>query len=133
MWASVCFDWLKLFFDQSNIVNQIFLKTDLDLFNSFFQKFISSSLSLSLSLSLSPIQTWLHLRFLLFFIILFARFLFPNIGKTLLPFFLLLFSYFMHFSCILIWGFRTCAYLGFLMIKAIFSEIDHWVLFLWCF
>ena len=32
-----------------------------------------------------------------------------------------------------IWGFRTYTSLGFLMIKAIFPEIDHWVLFLWCF
>ena len=58
-----------------------------------FQKF-----SLSLSLSLSSIWTWLHLRFLSFFIILFSRFLSPNTGKTLLPFFLFLFSHFMHFN-----------------------------------
>ena len=58
-----------------------------------FQKF-----SLSLSLFLSPIRTWLHLRFLSFFIILFARFLSPNTGKTLLPFFLFLFSHLMHFN-----------------------------------
>ena len=39
-----------------------------------------------------------HLRFLLFFIIFFARFLSPNTGKILLPFFLFLFSHFMHFN-----------------------------------
>ena len=56
-----------------------------------FQKF-------SKLFSRSSIQTWLHLRFLSFFIILFARFLSPNTGKTLLPFFLFLFSHFMHFN-----------------------------------
>ena len=59
--------------------------------NHFFKSF-------SKLFSLSPIRTWLHLRFLSFFIILFARFLFSNTGKTLLPFFLLLFSHFMHFN-----------------------------------
>ena len=60
--------------------------------NSFFRSFLSFSLSLSL------IRTWLHLRFLSFLIIPFARFLSPNTGKTLLPFFLFLFSHFMHFN-----------------------------------
>ena len=122
-WASVCFDWLKHSFDQSNIMNQVFKKQILTFSKTLFQKF-------SKLFSLSPIRTWLHLIFLLFFIILFARSLSPSTGKTLLPFFLLLFSHFMHFSCILIWGFRTYTYLGFLMIKVIFSEIDYWVLFL---
>ena len=120
------FDWSKNSFNQSNIVNQVFKKTNLDLFKLTFSK-------VSKLFSLSPIWTWLHLRFLSFFIILFARFLSPYTGKTLLPFFLLLFSHFMHFSCILIWGFWTYTYLGFLMIQAIFSKIDHWVLFLWCY
>ena len=96
---------------------RFFKKQILTFSKSLFQKF-------SKLFSLSPIQTWLHLRFLSFFIILFARFLSPNTSKTLLPFFLLLFSDFLHFSCILIWGFRTYTYLGFVMIKAIFSEID---------
>ena len=56
-----------------------------------FQKF-------SKLFSLSPIRTWLHLSFLSFFIILFARFLSLNTGNTLSPFFLLLFSHFMHFN-----------------------------------
>ena len=120
--SKLFFDRSKLFFDQSNIVNQVFKKKQILTFSkSLFQKF----LSFSLSLSLSPIWTWLHLRFLSFFIILFARFLSPNTGKTLLPFFLLLFSHFMHFSCTLILGFRTYTYLGFLMIRAIFSDINH--------
>ena len=73
-----------------------FLKNGSWLFQKhFFKSFLSF---LSLSLSLSPIQTWLHLRFLSFFIILFARFLSPNTGKTLLPFFLFLLSHFTHFN-----------------------------------
>ena len=131
----ICFQSIensfKILGEPSFSINRIpwirfFLKQILTFSNLLFQKFLSFSLSLSL------IRTWLHLGFLSFFIILFARFLSPNTGKTLLPFFLLLFSYFMHFSCILIWGFWTYTYLGFLMIRAIFSEINHWVLFLWC-
>ena len=106
---------------------RFFKKQILTFSNSFFQKV------LSFSLSLSPVWTWLHLRFLSFLIILFAIFLSPNTGKTVLPFFLLLFSHFMHFLCILIWGFRTYTYLGFFMFQAIFSKIDRWVLFLWCY
>ena len=104
-----------------------FLKNGSWLFQKHFFKSFLSFFSLSL------IRTWLHIRFLSFLIIFFARFLSPNTGKTLLPFFLFLFSHFMHFHAFLIWGFWTYTYLGFLMIKAIFSEIDHWVLFLWCF
>ena len=59
-----------------------------------FQKHFFKSF---LSLSLSSIQTWLHLSFLSFLIIFFARFLSPYTGKTLLPFFLLVFSHFMPF------------------------------------
>ena len=108
------FDWSKLFFDQSKSCLKIcvslclvrlikpafrpiehresgFLKHGSWLFQkSFFQKFSSF-------LSLSPIQTWLHLSVLSFLILSFAGFLSPNTGKTLLPFFLFLFSHFMHF------------------------------------
>ena len=92
------------------------------LFQKFFQVF-----------SLSPIQTWLHLRFLSFLILSFARFLSPNTGKTLLPFFLFLFSHFMHFHEFLIWEFRTMHNLGFLMILAKSCVIDHWVLLVYCY
>ena len=78
--------------------------------------------------SLSPIQTWLHLIVLSFFILPFARFLSPNTGKTLLPFFLCLFSHFVHFHAFLIWEFWTMHNLGFLMIQAKSCVIDHWVL-----
>ena len=60
---------------------------------SFFQKFSSF-------LSLSPIQTWLHLSVLSFLILSFARFLSPNTGKTLLPFFFVFIFSFHAFSCI---------------------------------
>ena len=107
------FDWSNLFFNQSKsflkifgellsgsidqncfLINQIswirFFKTWILTFSkALFQKFFK------FSLSLSPIQTWLHLRFLSFFIFPFARFLSPNIDKTLLPFF-----FFFHISCI---------------------------------
>ena len=92
----------------------------------FFKKF-------SKFFSLFLIRTWLHLRFLSFFIILFASFLSPNTDKTLLPFFLFLFSHFMHFHAFLIWEFQTMHKLGFLMIQAKFWVIDHWVLLLYCY
>ena len=141
------FDWSNLFFDQLKSCLKIcvslclvqliepvfwsiehressFLNMDLDLAfsNFFFQVF-----------SLSPIQTWLHLRFLSFFILSFARFLSPKTGKTLLPFFLFLFSHFMHFHEFLIWEFRTMHNLGFLMILAKSCVIDHWVLLVYCY
>ena len=107
------FDWSNLFFNQSKsflkffgellsgsidqncfLINQTswirFFKTWILTFSkALFQKFFK------FSLSISPIQTWLHLRFLSFFIFPFARFLSPNIDKTLLPFF-----FFFHISCI---------------------------------
>ena len=76
LWASVWFDWSNCF--SINRTSWIkFFKKRILTFSKVFQVF-----------SLSPIQTWLHLRFLSFFIFLFARFLSPNTGKTLLPFFL---------------------------------------------
>ena len=118
------FDWSNLFFDQSKSFWKIlvslclvrlietifwsiehhesgFLKHGSWLFQKkFFQKFFKFSLSLSLSLSLSPIQTWLHLRVLSFFIFPFARFLSPNTGKTLLPLLFVFIFTFHAFSCI---------------------------------
>ena len=114
------FDWSNLFFNQSKSflkffvslylvwlieivfrsiehcesVFFFFLKMDLDFFKSNFFKSFSSSLSLS------PIQTWLHLRVLSFFIFSFTRFLSPNCDKTLLPLpFVFIFT-FHAFSCI---------------------------------
>ena len=43
------------------------------------------------------------------------------------------FCFYFHFSCILIWEFRTMHKLGFLMIQAKFCVIDHWVLLLYCY
>ena len=146
------FDWSNLFFNQSKSflkffvslylvwlieivfrsiehcesVFFFFLKMDLDFFKSNFFKSFSI-------FSLSPIQTWLHLRVLSFLIFPFARFLSPNTGKTFLPFFLFLFSHFMHFHAFLIWEFQTMHKLGFLMIQAKFWVIDHWVLLLYCY
>ena len=88
-----------------------------------FQKF---SLSLSLSLRFELGSTSDFCRFLSFF---FQGFSLQILVRPFYP----SFCFYFLISCILIWGFWTCTYLGFLMIKAIFSEIDHWVLFLWCF
>ena len=144
------FDWSNLFFDQSKSFLRIlvslclvrlietvfrsiehrescFFKMDLDFFKSNFFKSFSSFLSLSL------IHTWLHLGVLSFLIFPFARFLSPNTGKTLLPFFLCLFSHFVHFHAFLIWEFWTMHNLGFLMIQAKSCVIDHWVLLLYCY
>ena len=90
--------------------------------NHFFKSF-------SELFSLSPIRTWLHLRFLSFLIIFLQGF---SLQISVRPFYPS-FCFYFHISCIIIWGFRTYTYLGFLMIKAIFSEIDLWVLFLWYF
>ena len=92
----------------------------------FFFKSFSSFLSLS-DLDLAPPQSFVVLIFP------FARFLSPNTSKTLLPFFLFLFSHFMHFHAFLIWEFWTMHNLGFLMIQAKSCVIDHWVLLLYCY
>ena len=104
-----------------------FLNMDLDFFKRAFSKVFFQVFTLS------SIQSWLHLRFLLFLILSFARFLSSNTGKTFLPFFLLLFSHFMHFHAFLIWEFRTMHNLGFLMILAKSCVIDHWVLLVYCY
>ena len=85
------FRLIKTVFRSIEYCESGFLKNETWLFQKHLYKSFSSFLSLSL------IQTWLYLRFLSFFIFLFARFLSPNTGKTLLPFFLFLFSHFMHF------------------------------------
>ena len=139
------FDWSNLFFDQSKSCLKIcvslclvrlielvfrsiehresgFFKNGSWLFQKqFFSKVFQV-------FSLSPIQTWLHLSVFSFLIFSFVRFLSPNTGKTLLPFFLFLFSLFMHVHAFLIWGFQTMHNLGFLMIQAKFCVINHWVL-----
>ena len=146
-------DWSNLFFDQSKsflknfaslclvwLIETIFRSIEhheLGFFFFFFKWILTFSKAIFSKVfqvfSLSPIQTWLHLRVLSFLIFPFARFLSPNTGKTFLPFFLFLFSHFMHFHAFLIWEFQTMHKLGFLMIQAKFWVIDHWVLLLYCY
>ena len=100
-----------------------FLKTDLDFFKITFSKvFLNFSLSLRFGLGSTS-------DFCRFWSFLLQGFSLQIPVRPFYPYFC--FSF--HISCILIWGFRTYTYLGFLMIKAIFSEIDLWVLFLWYF
>ena len=100
-----------------------FLKNRSWLFqNHFFKSFLSFSLSHRFGLS----STSDFCRFLSFFLQGFS------LQIPVRPFYPSFYFYF-HISCILIWGFWTYTYLGVLMIKAIFSEIDLWVLFQWCF
>ena len=87
-------------------------------FKSFFQTFLSLRLgkaaqSLILSFSTS----------------IFARFFSLKAGKTILSLLLFLFSCFHAFKGY----FRTYLNLGFLLIQGYFSEIDHWVLLVYCY
>ena len=100
-----------------------FLKTDFDFFKITFSK-VFLNFSLSLRFGLGSTSDFCH--FWSFFLQGFS------LQISVRPFYPSFCFYFL-ISCILIWGFRTNTYMGFLMIKAIFSEIDLWVLFLWYF
>ena len=91
-------------------------------FKSFFQTFLSLRLgkaaqSLILSFSTS----------------IFARFFSLKAGKTILSLLLFLFSCFHAFFHAFKGYFQTFLILGFLWFKAIFFEIDHWVLLVYCY
>ena len=87
-WASTWFDWSNLFFDQSNIVNQVFLKQCFDRFKTLFQNFFQTFLSLSLTWQGSTED------FFSFFNQIFAMFFSHKASKTIIPFLLFLFSWF---------------------------------------
>ena len=129
MWASVYIDQSKLIFDQSKIVNKLFLKVRSWL---ILTSFFKSSLT-SLSLSLSPIRTRLHIKFLSFSSKIFARFSSLQAGMSKLPSLFHLFLVLHAFFHALKGYFRTMHKLGFLMYQAIFCEIDQWVLLLDCY
>ena len=122
MLASVYFDQSKLIFDQSKIVNKLFLKVRFDLFKSLFQNFFKL-------LFLSSIWTSTILKFLSFSTKFFARFSSPKAGMSIIPFLFHLFSV-LH---ALKGYFRTMHKLGFLMFQALFCEIDQWVLLIYCY
>ena len=96
---------------------RFFLKKILTFSNSLFQKFLSFSLSLQFGRS----STSYFCHFLSFFL---QGFSLQIPVRLFYPSFCFYFDISCNFSCILIWGFRTYTYLGFVMIKAIFSEID---------
>ena len=122
MWASTWFDWSNLFFDQSNIVFQFFKNSSLTVSNILFKSFSTFSLFLS---DLAR----LHSNLLSFSSSIFARFSSLKADKTILSLLLFLFSCFHAFKGY----FRTSLNLGFLLIQFYFSEIDHWVLLVYCY
>ena len=77
-----------------------------------------------------PSPTWQGStsHFLSFSSSIFARFSSLKAGKTILSLLFVLFSWFHAFFHAFKGYFRTSPFLGFLMIQALFSEIDHWVL-----
>ena len=143
------FDWSNLIFDQSksclknsmrlclvrliepvfrSIEHRVssFLKnsalTDSNTFSKHFSNF---------SLSLSNLAR-LHRRFFVIFYLIFARFFSHKVGKTFIPL-ILLFSWFHALFHAFKGNFRTFLNLGFLLIQCYFSEIDHWVLLVYCY
>ena len=121
MGVSTWFNWSNLFFDQSKIVFQVFLKQFFDCFkNSLFKKFFNFS-------SLSDLARILY-NFLSFSSKIFAMFFSLKASMTILSLLFVLFSWFHAFFHAFKGYFQTFQFLGFLMIKGLFFEIDHWVL-----
>ena len=144
------FDWSNLIFDQlkSYLKNSVslclvrliepvfrsiehrvlgFLKTVLWLIQTTFQKFFFQTF-----LPLSDLARQ-HKDFLSFSTSIFARFSSLKAGKTILSLLLFLFSCFHAFFHAFKRYFRTYLILGFLLIQCYFSEIDQWVLLVYCY
>ena len=114
--VSVCFD-------RSKLVNQVFQKGRIGLFQTSF----SNS---SFPFSLSALALGSTSQFLSFSFKNFARFLSLEAVKSLLPFFFKFISWFHALS----WVFSASSnLLGFLMIQAYSCVIDQWVFVLWCY
>ena len=116
-------------FSKIYILNNLpppFLKTVLWLFQTSFSKVFQLFLSLS---DLARLQS----NFLSFSSSIFARFSSLKAGKTILSLFLVLFSCFHAFFHAFKRYFHTFWILGFLLIQGYFSEIDHWVLLVYCY
>ena len=134
------FDWSNLFFDQSKFWFKIYvslclvrlIKPDFrsieDRISSFLKQFFDcfkSSFSKSFyPFLLSPTWQGCTSHFLSFSSSIFARFSSLKVGMTILSLLFVLFSWFHAFKGY----FRTSLFLGFLMIQALFSKIDQWVL-----
>ena len=138
------FDWSNLFFDQSKSCFKIyvslflvrliepvfrsiedrisgFLKQFFNCFkNIFFKKFLNFS-------SLSDLARQ-HISFFVVFFHNFCKVFLHQGGMTILSLLFVLFSWFHAFFHAFKGYFQTSLFLGFLMIQALFSEIDHWVL-----
>ena len=84
------------------------------------------------SLSLSDLAR-LHRRFFVVFDLIFARFFSHKAGKTFIPLLLFLFLWFHALFHAFKGHFRTFLNLRFLLIQCYFSEIDHWVLLIYCY
>ena len=101
-----------------------FLKIRFDLFKLTFKKGFSN-------FSLSPNWTRLTNKFFCRFPPKFLHgFPLSKLVSLLCLSFCILFHGFMHFFHEIHWVFSELFKLGFLMIQAIFSKFDHWVLFL---
>ena len=107
-------------------VLDFFKKQFFDWFNHLFKSFFQTLLSLS-DLARQ------HKDFLSFSTSIFARFSSLKAGKTILSLLLFLFSCFHAFVHAFKGYFRTFLILGFLLIQGYFSEIDHWVLLVYCY
>ena len=117
--VSVCFD-------RSKLVNQVFQKGRIGLFQTYFSNG-------SFLFSLSALALGSTNQFLSFSFKIFARFLSLEAGKSLCPSFSSLVLDFMHFHA-LSWIFSASSkLLGFLMIQAYSCVIDQWVFVPWCY
>ena len=103
-----------------------FLKTVFWLIQTLFQNLFQTFLSLS---DLAR----LHWRFFVVLDLIFARFFSHKASKTFIPVILFLFSWFHALFHAFKGHFRTFLNLGFLLIQCYFSEIDHWVLLVYCY
>ena len=133
MSASVCFDQLKLIFDQSNIVNKLFKNQILTYSTHLFQKFSNFPLSLSslsLSLSLSPTRQGSTANFFVVFLQISCK---VSLSLSRYVYITLPFALIFTFSCIISWffsNFQKMHNLGFLINQALFYKFDQWVLLL---
>ena len=114
--VSVYFDRSRLIFDRSKLVNQVFQKGRIGLFQSYF----SNS---SFLFSLSALALGSTIQFLSFSFKIFARFLSLEADKSLLPFFFKFISWFHAFSCIIMGIFGTFNILGFWWFEPIFVKL----------
>ena len=94
--------------------------------STYFFKTFSTFLSL-------PDLARLHRRFFVVFNLIFARFFSHKAGKTFIPLLLFLFSCFHALFHAFKGYFWTFLNLGFWLIQCYFSEIDHWVLLVYCY